>query len=69
MSQQVLGAGRTEALAQQHIIIITILSQQQCYHNKSPKGSLEACTMYVYTVQYMRPGSAQNRSQNFDLVP
>jgi hypothetical protein len=31
MSQQVLGAGRNEALAQQHIIIIitTVLSQQQ----------------------------------------
>jgi hypothetical protein len=67
MSQQVLGAGRNEALAQQHIIIITILSQQQCYHNNSPKGSLEACT--VYGVQYLRPGSAQIRSQNFDLVP
>ncbi len=45
MSQQVLGAGRNEALAQQHFIIITILSQQQCYHN-SPKGSLEVCTLY-----------------------
>jgi hypothetical protein len=54
MSQQVLGAGRNEALAQQHIIIIITILSQQCYHNNSPKGSLYSvqftyihCTVHV----------------------